>query len=91
MGILKTITTALAITASFTLLILANIFFPKYCKKAAGFWTILASVAVWLAWTLYPQVRVAPHVVYLVWPACLATFTLAYFLGKEPAESIIKR
>ena len=90
-GILRTITTALAITASFTLLILANIFFPKYCKKAAGFWTILASVAVWLAWTLYPQIRVVPHVVYLVWPACLATFALAYFLGKEPAESIIKR
>ncbi len=90
-GILRTITTALAITASFTLLILANLFFPKYCKKAAGFWTIFASVAVWLAWTLYPQVRVAPHVVYLVWPACLATFALAYFLGKEPAESIVKR
>jgi len=90
-GILRTITTALAITASFTLLILANLFFPKYCKKAAGFWTIFASVAVWLAWTLYPQVRVAPHAVYLVWPACLATFALAYFLGKEPAESIVKR
>lgn len=90
-GILKTVTTALSITASFTLLILANIFFPKYCKKAAGFWTIFASVAAWLAWTLYPQVRIAPHVVYIVWPVCLATFALAYFLGKEPAESIIKR
>ncbi len=59
-GILRTITTALAITASFTLLIVANIFWPKYCKKEAGFWTILASVLVWLAWTLFPQCGWSP-------------------------------
>ncbi len=90
-GILRTITTALAITASFTLLIVANIFWPKYCKKEAGFWTILASVLVWLAWTLFPQVRVVPHVVYLEWPVCLAVFALAYRFGTEPADSIIRR
>jgi SSS family solute:Na+ symporter len=88
---LKTITTALAITASFTLLIVANIFLPKYCKMEAGFWTVLASVLVWLAWTLFPQVRLVPHVVYLEWPVCLAVFTLAYRFGTEPADSIIRR
>jgi SSS family solute:Na+ symporter len=48
-------------------------------------------VLVWLAWTLFPQVRLVPHVVYLEWPVCLAVFVLAYRFGTEPADSIIRR
>jgi SSS family solute:Na+ symporter len=87
-GILKALTSALAVTASFTLLILANLFMPKLCKKICGFWTILVSLLVWGAWSLFPQIHVVSHVVYLIWPACLITFMVTSLLGKEPAGSI---
>jgi SSS family solute:Na+ symporter len=89
-GILKTVTTALAMTSSFTLLILANIYVPSLCRKATGFWTILASVLVWLAWTWLPAVRIVPHVIYLEWPVCLVVFALCAVLSREPAERLIK-
>lgn len=88
-GILVTITTALAITASFTLLILAGIYTPGLCKRIAGFWTISASILVWLAWTFVPAIRVVPHLAYLEWPICLAVFLLCAVLGKEPAKSLL--
>jgi len=89
-GILKTVTTALAMTSSFTLLILANIYVPSLCRKVTGFWTILASVLVWLAWTWLPAVRIVPHVIYLEWPVCLVVFALCAVLSREPAEQLIK-
>ncbi len=89
-GILKTITTALAMTSSFTLLILANIFAPALCKKNCGFWTILASVVIWVAWTLFPSTHIVPHVIYLEWPICLGVFSACALLSKEPAERLLK-
>jgi len=88
-SILKMVTTALAITVSFTILILANIFLPGLSKRISGFWTILASILVWLVWTLVPETRIVPHVIYLEWPICLAVFLLTVVLGKEPAGSIV--
>lgn len=88
-SILKMVTTALAITVSFTILILANIFLPGLSKRISGFWTILASVLIWLVWTFVPEIRVVPHVIYLEWPVCLAVFLLTAVLGKEPAGSIL--
>jgi SSS family solute:Na+ symporter len=85
-SILKTITTGLAITASFTLLILSRRFFPGLCKRANGFWTILASILIWLAWTFVPETHVVPHVVYLEWPVCLGVFALTSILGKAPVD-----
>lgn len=89
-SILKMVTTALAITVSFTLLILANIFIPSLSKKISGFWTILASIVVWLVWTLIPESRVVPHVIYLEWPICLTVFLITVIIGKEPAETLVK-
>lgn len=88
-SILKTITSALAVTASFTILILANIFVPKLCKKSSGFWTILVSLVIWIVWTLVPQARIAPHIIYLEWPLCLAVFAATSIFDKEPAGDIL--
>ena len=90
-SILKAITSALAVTASFTLLILANLFLPKLCKKICGFWTILVSLLVWGAWSFFPQIHVVSHVVYLVWPACIVTFIVTSLIGKEPAGSLLEK
>jgi SSS family solute:Na+ symporter len=88
-GILKTITSALAITTSFTLLILANLYTPSLCKKSAGFWTILASLVVWALWTYIPATRIGPHLIYLEWIVCLIVFGLTYALDDRPAVALL--
>lgn len=88
--ILRTVTTALAITASFTLLILSRLLVPSLCRRANGFWTIATSLLVWLLWTFVPSFRITPHIVYLEWPLCLTAFVLSSLLGREglPAEEL---
>jgi SSS family solute:Na+ symporter len=92
-GILRTITSALAITTSFTLLILANFYAPRLCKKSAGFWTILASLVVWALWTYWPagwpEWRVLPHLIYMEWIVCLAVFGLTCILDNRPAVALL--
>ncbi|MDR1377664.1 MAG: sodium:solute symporter family protein [Synergistaceae bacterium] len=88
-GILQTITSALAITTSFTLLILTNIYAPRLCKKSAGFWTILVSLIVWGLWTYVPSTRVGPHLIYAEWIVCLVVFGITYFLDSRPAVSLM--
>jgi SSS family solute:Na+ symporter len=90
-GILQTITSALAITTSFTLLILANVYAPRLCKKSSGFWTILASLIVWALWTYVPSTRVAPHLIYAEWVVCLAVFGLCYALDSRPAAALLPK
>jgi SSS family solute:Na+ symporter len=55
--ILTTITSALAITTSFTLFLAAAVYFPKLCKRAAGFPILLMSLLVWAVWTYLPRVQ----------------------------------
>jgi SSS family solute:Na+ symporter len=88
-GILKTLTSALAVTASFTLLILADLFVPSLCRRGSGFWTILASLIVWAGWTFFPATHVVSHVIYLEWPVCIAVFLLVAMIDRRPAGRII--
>jgi SSS family solute:Na+ symporter len=104
-GILATITSALAITTSFTLFVTAAIYFPKLCKKAAGFPIILASLLVWVYWT-YITPYTAPyyeklgltgilqwpifkHIVYVEWIICVAIFAVCALICREPAGRLI--
>lgn len=88
-GILKALTSALAVTASFTLLILADLFIPSLCRRGSGFWTILASLIVWAGWTFFPATHVVSHVIYLEWPVCIAVFLLVALIDRRPAGRII--
>ena len=88
-GILKTLTTALAITTSFSLLIMANIYVPHLCKKASGFWILLASLLLWIMWTYVPSLRIGPHLIYLEWVVCFAIFTICAIICKEPAGRLL--
>lgn len=88
-GILKTITTALAVTTSFTLLIVAGFYFPRLCRRAAGFWVILASLVLWAIWTYIPAWRVGPELIYVEWAVCGAIFLLCAAICKEPAGRLI--
>jgi len=88
-GILRTMTTALAVTASFTLLILMLLYAPRLCKKSSGFWTILASIVAWALWTYVPSTRIGPHLIYLEWVVCPVVFALCCLLDKRPAKPLI--
>ncbi|MDR2602233.1 MAG: sodium:solute symporter family protein [Spirochaetaceae bacterium] len=102
-NILSVVSAGLAITTSFTLIILASIYLPKTCKKAAGFPVILASIVVWIFWTAIPSIEaVSPafaslrirqnlqQLVYLEWVVCLLIFVLCAIFGKEKAGTIPK-
>jgi SSS family solute:Na+ symporter len=88
-GILRTITTALAVTTSFTLLILADIYFPKLNRKAAGFWIVLLSLLLWILWTYFPQFRIGPELIYMEWVGCGVLFILFALFTKEPANRLV--
>jgi SSS family solute:Na+ symporter len=102
-SIVAVITTALAITTSFTILILANIYLPRFCKRAAGFPMMLASLVLWLCWFFLPYVekaspafkalnlrgRVSGQLVYPEWVVCLLIFILCAVFGKKPAGKLV--
>ncbi|GHV19387.1 symporter [Spirochaetia bacterium] len=102
-SIVATITTALAICSSFTIIILANIYLPNTCKKVAGFPLMLASLLLWLCWTFLPLVeKVSPAVkalnikaffkgqlVYPEWIVCLLIFVLCAIFGKTKVEKLV--
>lgn len=88
-GILKTITTALAVTTSFTLLIIAGIYFPHLCRKAAGFWIVLASLVLWIVWTYIPSLRIGPELIYVEWVVCGGIFIFCALFCKEPAGRLL--
>ncbi|UQZ91284.1 symporter [Deltaproteobacteria bacterium Smac51] len=88
-GILKTITTALAVTTSFTLLIVAGIYFPKLCRRAAGFWIVLASLLLWVVWTYIPSLRIGPELIYVEWAVCGGIFLFCAIFCKEPAGRLV--
>ena len=87
-GILKTLTTALAITTSFTILTLTNIYLPHLCKKKTGFWVLLTSLVLWILWT-YGGLRIGPHLIYIEWVACSIVFIVGAIVFKEPAGRLI--
>jgi SSS family solute:Na+ symporter len=102
-SIIATITTALAITTSFTLLILANIYIPQLCKKIAGFPIMLTSLVLWLLWTFLPMLEnAAPalkalnikgffkgQLVYPEWIICLVIFGVCAVFGKTRTDELI--
>jgi SSS family solute:Na+ symporter len=102
-SIIATITTALAITTSFTLLILANIYLPKFCKKIAGFPIMLTSLVLWLIWTFLPMMENASpalkalniksffkgQLVYPEWIFCVIIFVICGILGKTRTDELV--
>ncbi|MDR1086553.1 MAG: sodium:solute symporter family protein [Deltaproteobacteria bacterium] len=87
-GILRTITTALALTTSFTFILLAGIYCPKINRRESGFWVVLASLILWILWTFCPKVRIVPELIYLEWLVCGAIMVVFALVAKEPAGEL---
>ncbi|MDR3153681.1 MAG: sodium:solute symporter family protein [Deltaproteobacteria bacterium] len=90
-GILQTITTALALTTSFTFLLLAGIYFPGLLRRKTGFWVVLASLILWIIWTFFPSLRVFPELIYAEWLVCGTIIIGFAAFASEPAGSLFAR
>lgn len=82
-GILSTIMIGLSLTAAFTLLMVATLYFPSICRKSSGFYTLLAGLLTLFIWQLFPTVRILPHLIYAEWLVCISVFTLVAIFDKN--------
>ncbi|WP_425058946.1 Sodium/glucose cotransporter [Sporomusa carbonis] len=82
-GIIQTLMIGLSLTAAFSVIVLFTLFMPGLCRRNSAFYTVLASLIVLILWQTMPSVRIFPHVIYLEWLACLATFFIAYLFDSN--------
>lgn len=75
-GIVKTLLIGLSLTTAFTVVFLFTTFFPSIARKNSAFYTTLVGIVVLVLWQFVPAIRVFPHVIYLEWITCVATFLL---------------
>lgn len=95
-GIIKTLLIGLSLTTAFTLVFLATLFFPRFCRRSSAFTTTVAGIAALAAWQWVPSVRIFAHPIYLEWTVCLVTFALTAVLDhrtiqiEDAAENLIE-
>ena len=83
-GIISTLMIGLSLTAAFSVIVLFTLFAPSLCRRNSAFYTIMTGVVVLVLWQTTPGIRIVPHVIYLEWLACLATFFLTYLVDSKP-------
>lgn len=49
-----------------------------------AFWTTLVGIIGLVAWQLFPEVRVLPHVIYFEWLICIITLLVVRVVDKTP-------
>jgi SSS family solute:Na+ symporter len=94
-GMVATITAAMGITATFMILMAANIYFPKLLKKAMGFWMTLISLIVFIFWQYTPALAwlkpaLAGQVSFLLIILNVIMFILFEIFAKEPATLMVE-
>jgi len=91
-GILKTIMIALSLTAAYTLLLIMTLFWPKLCRRSHAVWTLVTSMAAFIAWLTIPQIPQLfmkihlPHPIYLMWFVSIVTFLFVSFVDKRKIQ-----
>lgn len=75
-GIVKTMLIGLSITAAFTSVFLATLFFPSICRKSTAFATTLVGLLTIFAWLFIPATHMFLHPIYLEWVVCVVTIVI---------------
>lgn len=75
-GIVKTLLIGLSLTTAFTVVFLFTVFLPGLARKNSAFYTVLTGILALVLWQFIPAIRVFPHVIYLEWIVCVATFLI---------------
>ncbi|NMA69817.1 MAG: sodium:solute symporter family protein, partial [Desulfitobacterium sp.] len=86
-GILKTIMIGLSLTTAFSVVFLFTVFAPGLARKNSAFYTTLVGIIGIVAWQFIPALQIFPHVIYLEWILCVATFLLVPLFDKQPIKS----
>ncbi|MDR1045770.1 MAG: sodium:solute symporter family protein [Candidatus Adiutrix sp.] len=82
-SILGTIMIGLSLTTAYTMILLASLFFPQWCRRSSAIWCLIVGLGVILIWQFVPSLRFGPQVIYIAWPAVLITFFLVAVLDKN--------
>jgi SSS family solute:Na+ symporter len=90
-GILRTITTALAICSVYAIFLFCNFYCPKVLKKAHGFPMILVALLLWVVWSYFPgmaPVKAAfkNQLVYLEYLVMIVMLIVIALFAKKPAN-----
>lgn len=88
-SILGTIMIGLSLTTAYTIILMATLFFPGLCRKSSAFWTLLVGIIFILIESVNPSLKTKfgiPHIIYVEWVACLATFFLVAVLDKNKCK-----
>ena len=62
---------------------------PSLCRKSSAFYTTLAGIVSLVAWSLFPEVRVFAHPIYMEWVVCLATFLIVALVDNRKIDKSI--
>lgn len=82
-SILGTIMIGLSLTCAYTLILLATLYIPQYCRRSSAFWCLAVDLGIILIWQLVPAVRVLPHVIFAAWPGVIITFIIVAMVDKN--------
>ena len=94
-GILKTLLIGLSLTTAYTLVALMTLFWPKICRRAHAFWTLLVAMVALAAWLVFPQIESffqelhLSHPIYLCWMVSLVTFFLIAIIDKRKIKTFL--
>ncbi|MBI5486963.1 MAG: hypothetical protein HY905_06495 [Deltaproteobacteria bacterium] len=75
-SILKTLMIGLSLTTAYTLVVLATLYAPRFCRRSSAWVTLAAGIATLALWQLVPRVRLFSHPIYAEWLVCTAAFLL---------------
>lgn len=87
-GILKTLMVGLSLATAFTVVFLFTVFMPNLCRKNSAFYTTMVGIILLILWQFFPSIRIFPHVIYLEWIGCVATFLLIPLLDSSPVKKM---
>ncbi|MCD8175778.1 MAG: sodium:solute symporter family protein [Phascolarctobacterium sp.] len=82
-GIVRTMTAGLSLTAPFTCVFLLTVFAPSICRKSSAFWATLAGLAGIVVWNYVQELHVLSHVIYFEMTISLATIFIVSIFDKR--------
>lgn len=85
-SILGAIMIGLSLTCAYTLILLATLYTPQFCRKSSAFWCLVVDLGIILVWQLVPAVRLLPHVIFAVWPGVIITFIIVALVDKNKCK-----
>lgn len=87
--ILKMLTSGLALTAGYAVIVLMTMYWPSRCRRASATWTLIAAAVVFVLWLVLGRWwRPLPEAVFFTLPASLIVFFAVSSIDGRPMRSL---